>query len=399
MITAGLVFAALAALLHVYIFTMESLTWTSPRTRADVRYDARGSRDHQAARVQPGLLQPVPGDCRGHRHRRDRHGTQSRWSGARIRRRRVHGRGRGRADVVGTGQGAVRVDPGHLSRDRDRAAGARPEVTLRALVSRTGYMPDRPGYPSVAGLHAASRHLPRRCHETLANGPRGRAADATFPRRGQRIAPGHPGCLGGVDPVRRSPFQFRLHTRPGLGVDHGPGLARGVPGSRHRPGRPAADLLRKSRRRDVRRLAGGSRRGMVRRRRAVRSDAADRDRRRPGRDHRTQAGPARGHVFLRSGRSDRLPGRHRPGAARGPVGPRRRAAGGRLGGRQCSRTGSRAGGSRCRPTGRTSQRWTSRRPRPLSPGRGWSTSRHRRRPRRRSRGGGRGFRRQSPHAR
>src|SRR6201995_3239789 len=34
MIVAGLVFATLAALLHVYIFTMESLTWTSPRTRA-----------------------------------------------------------------------------------------------------------------------------------------------------------------------------------------------------------------------------------------------------------------------------------------------------------------------------------------------------------------------------
>jgi putative membrane protein len=34
MITAGLVFAALAAALHVYIFTMESLTWTTPRTRA-----------------------------------------------------------------------------------------------------------------------------------------------------------------------------------------------------------------------------------------------------------------------------------------------------------------------------------------------------------------------------
>ena len=32
-IIAGLVFAALAALLHVYIFVMESLTWTSPRTR------------------------------------------------------------------------------------------------------------------------------------------------------------------------------------------------------------------------------------------------------------------------------------------------------------------------------------------------------------------------------
>src|SRR6476659_248419 len=34
MITAALIFAGLAALLHVYIFVMESLTWTSPRTRA-----------------------------------------------------------------------------------------------------------------------------------------------------------------------------------------------------------------------------------------------------------------------------------------------------------------------------------------------------------------------------
>lgn len=34
MLTAALIFAALAAVLHVYIFTMESLTWTSKRTRA-----------------------------------------------------------------------------------------------------------------------------------------------------------------------------------------------------------------------------------------------------------------------------------------------------------------------------------------------------------------------------
>jgi putative membrane protein len=33
MVIAALVFAGLAALLHVYIFTMESLTWTTPRTR------------------------------------------------------------------------------------------------------------------------------------------------------------------------------------------------------------------------------------------------------------------------------------------------------------------------------------------------------------------------------
>jgi putative membrane protein len=33
-VVAGLIVAALAALLHVYIFVMESLTWTSVRTRA-----------------------------------------------------------------------------------------------------------------------------------------------------------------------------------------------------------------------------------------------------------------------------------------------------------------------------------------------------------------------------
>ena len=33
MITAGLILAALAVLLHVYIFVMESFTWTSARTR------------------------------------------------------------------------------------------------------------------------------------------------------------------------------------------------------------------------------------------------------------------------------------------------------------------------------------------------------------------------------
>jgi len=33
MIAAAVVFAGLAALLHVYIFVMESLTWTTPRTR------------------------------------------------------------------------------------------------------------------------------------------------------------------------------------------------------------------------------------------------------------------------------------------------------------------------------------------------------------------------------
>jgi len=34
MVTAGVIIAVLAAVLHGYIFVMESVTWTSPRTRA-----------------------------------------------------------------------------------------------------------------------------------------------------------------------------------------------------------------------------------------------------------------------------------------------------------------------------------------------------------------------------
>lgn len=34
MVTAGVIVAVLAAVLHGYIFVMESVTWTSPRTRA-----------------------------------------------------------------------------------------------------------------------------------------------------------------------------------------------------------------------------------------------------------------------------------------------------------------------------------------------------------------------------
>jgi putative membrane protein len=34
MVTAGLVLAALASALHVYIFVLESVLWTAPRTRA-----------------------------------------------------------------------------------------------------------------------------------------------------------------------------------------------------------------------------------------------------------------------------------------------------------------------------------------------------------------------------
>lgn len=41
MLTGALIFAGLAVLLHVYIFVMESLTWTSPRTRATFALSAQ----------------------------------------------------------------------------------------------------------------------------------------------------------------------------------------------------------------------------------------------------------------------------------------------------------------------------------------------------------------------
>ena len=69
MITAALIFAGLAALLHVYIFVMESLTVDFTAHPRRLRHHRRGSADHQAAGLQPGLLQPVPGDRHRGRHR------------------------------------------------------------------------------------------------------------------------------------------------------------------------------------------------------------------------------------------------------------------------------------------------------------------------------------------
>ena len=79
-VTAGVIVAALAALLHVYIFVMESLTWTTPRTRAIFGTTEEEARDHQAAGVQPGLLQPVPGHRHGDRRGRGVHRRASPWA-------------------------------------------------------------------------------------------------------------------------------------------------------------------------------------------------------------------------------------------------------------------------------------------------------------------------------
>ena len=65
MAVAALVFAALAALVHVYIWVLESLLWTAPRTRAAFGTSEEEAAADEAARAEPGLLQPVPGN----RHR------------------------------------------------------------------------------------------------------------------------------------------------------------------------------------------------------------------------------------------------------------------------------------------------------------------------------------------
>ena len=55
MLTAGLIVAGLAALLHVYIFVMESLTWTSPRTRATFGLTEQQAADTKELAFNQGL--------------------------------------------------------------------------------------------------------------------------------------------------------------------------------------------------------------------------------------------------------------------------------------------------------------------------------------------------------
>ncbi|MDG4766154.1 DUF1304 domain-containing protein [Solwaraspora sp. WMMD406] len=49
MVVAGLVFAGVAALIHVYIFYLESVVWTAPRTRAV--FGVRSEQDALTTRV------------------------------------------------------------------------------------------------------------------------------------------------------------------------------------------------------------------------------------------------------------------------------------------------------------------------------------------------------------
>ena len=92
------IFVALAALLHGYIFLMESVWWTRPSTwkRFGVADQAAADID-QADGLQPGLLQPVPRPRRGARARALLGGRDGRRQDARAVHHRVHGARRARA--------------------------------------------------------------------------------------------------------------------------------------------------------------------------------------------------------------------------------------------------------------------------------------------------------------
>ena len=122
MITAALVFAGLAGLLHVYIFTMESLTWTSKRTRAAFGTTPEEAETTKLLAFNQGFYNLFLAIVTGVGYRRNRVGTQRDRCRADLRRRRVDGRGGGRVAGVGAGQGTGGADAGHVPGDRRRAA-------------------------------------------------------------------------------------------------------------------------------------------------------------------------------------------------------------------------------------------------------------------------------------
>jgi putative membrane protein len=69
MFVVGLVLAGVAAIVHVFIFYLESIAWTSKRARATFGTSEQEAETTKLAGVQPGLLQLVPRDRSDRRDR------------------------------------------------------------------------------------------------------------------------------------------------------------------------------------------------------------------------------------------------------------------------------------------------------------------------------------------
>lgn len=143
MLLAGLTFAALAAVLHVYIFALESLSWTSPRTRAVFGTTAEEAETTKALAFNQGFynlflaIVTVVGIAAVALD----HNTVG--LALIFMRRGFHaGRGTGSGDVV-AGQGPRRRRPGCLPSGCGRTAGAEP-VTRGAGIDVPGAALDVP---------------------------------------------------------------------------------------------------------------------------------------------------------------------------------------------------------------------------------------------------------------
>ena len=134
MITAALVFAGLAGLLHVYIFTMESLTWTSERTRAAFGTTPEEAETTKLLAFNQGFYNLFLAIVTGVGIGALPTGAQS--IGASL---IFAGVGSMAAAAVvlaglGSGQGPSRADAGHVSGDRRGAVGERTRLPLILII-------------------------------------------------------------------------------------------------------------------------------------------------------------------------------------------------------------------------------------------------------------------------
>jgi hypothetical protein len=112
--TAAVVFAAIAALIHLYIFVLESLRWTAPATRKIFGTTASSAETTRPLAFNQGFYKPVPG--RGQHRRGDPApgGSGRGRPGADLRRSRVDAGGGARADRQRPDQGQGRCRAGAL---------------------------------------------------------------------------------------------------------------------------------------------------------------------------------------------------------------------------------------------------------------------------------------------
>lgn len=125
----ALVFAVLAALMHLYIFWMESLRWERPETRKVFGTSPEQAADHSPARLQPGLQ---PASCPDRRGGRGAVLVAGGVEHAADRRPRLNGAGRPGADHQRPPHGPSGAGAGHVSgagAGVSRSLGA--ELTLR----------------------------------------------------------------------------------------------------------------------------------------------------------------------------------------------------------------------------------------------------------------------------